>query len=468
MRTNKATAKKTDAEKAARRARTASLKEATVDTLKAEAKQKGLQVGGTKAELVARIVRAEFSPAKREKLTLTEARAKLAAKKKQKRVWQGRGPFRLLVLTAEGGVTANLGPYAAARGAQADAKTLLRRMVGDGPMLSHTAAEEQMPELADEFKKTTGGTVVDGWVALSKSEDPDEDGEELASAWIIKFTKNDDKAFAGGKTPKALRNPLVTFNTRKGPVSFEAKGTRSRTNGASSKLTVLPSSLEPGTYNYFQWTPESEKSITIGTVHAIYGVPYPALSFREALQVAETAGLFTRVYTKTNRDSIPALNARAAAAAQYRRRERDMMYAEMQRRAHGPVQRRELDRFAQQRERALEGIRALGVRVNGAAIHLTDAQSREVDSLYQQGHRAVDRLTARDQSAFIHWQDILIYAVGNDYRVDRFLRAVEMGDPDGLFVDDRAKGRTVHASARRKVTWADFTKAVNALRRAMR
>jgi len=337
MRTNKATPKKTEAEKAFRRARTAALKEANVGDLKAEAKTKGLQVGGTKAELVARIVRAEFSPAKRQKITLTAARAQITAKKKS--ALQGRGPFRLLILNEQGAAVANLGPYAAARGAQADAKTILRRMVGQEAALSHKTAEEQMPGLVKEIKKMTGGLVVDGWVAVLQTDDGDEELEELGSAWVIKFNKDDEKAFAGGKTPKTLRNPTVSFQTKNGPVSFQTR-TRAR--------------------------------------------------------------------------------------------------------------------------------RALGVRVNGSRRELTDAQSREVNSLYEQGRRAVDRLTAHEPRAFVYWQDILIYAIGNDYRVDRFLHAVEMGDADGLFVDDRAKGHTIYANLAHKVTWSDFTKAINALRRAMR
>lgn len=371
--------RKTAEQKAARAARRTELKDSYVDALRDTAGKLGIdgRSGMTKDALINAILRAEFSPSKRKKVTKAEAKREITAQKANMKRLQGRGPFRTILLRADaqGGLSiyGDLGPYAAARGAQVDAKEMLRRMVGPrrkdaygkdefGPRLVHQETVEELAAntggMTDELRGMTGGEPVDGWVAV----DQDDRGREvvLGAAFIVKFQAGDKKqakiAFKPADTPDALRN-----NGRR-----SGRSTGSRAN--------------------------------------------PRVSF------------------KTADGRTVSFNARRNAGS---------------------------------------GGRSTS-RANASAVHLTDAQSREVDALYEQGRAGVDHLTREEPGAFVHWQDVLIYAVGNDMAADRFVRAVQRGDAQGLFVDDRAKGRTVHASAGRKVTWADFTRAIKALQRALR
>ena len=158
----------------------------------------------TKAEIVKAIVVAESGKEKkRQTYSLGEAKERLARGRKQK--LQGRGPFRL-VLVKDGAVYADMGPYAAARGAQADAKTLLRRVVGDTHKLSHEAAIEAI-DSDPTMDKAMGGKVVDGWIAIIKDEDEAMGAEEIdAQAWVVKHDRKDKNALAKATIPAALRN----------------------------------------------------------------------------------------------------------------------------------------------------------------------------------------------------------------------------------------------------------------------
>lgn len=189
--------------------------------LRAAAKEEGIKGYSTKtkAELVSLLIRRHQGKGpKREKVTLTEAKKRLAAGRT--RALKGRGPFRL-VIVKDGNVYADLGPYAAARGAQTDAKTLLRRVVGDTHSLLNRSAQEAIDSGEVEASAFGPGTrVVDGWVAALKQEAEAEGAEEIdAQAWVIghptaaqarKKTKGakaaHEAAFAPASVPAALRN----------------------------------------------------------------------------------------------------------------------------------------------------------------------------------------------------------------------------------------------------------------------
>ncbi len=276
--------RKTADQKAARAARRTELKDSYVDALRDTAGKLGIdgRSGMTKDALINAILRAEFSPSKRKKVTKTEAKREITAQKANMKRLQGRGPFRTILLRADaqGGLSiyGDLGPYAAARGAQVDAKEMLRRMVGPrrkdaygkdefGPRLVHQETVEELAAntggMTDELRGMTGGEPVDGWVAV----DQDDRGREvvLGAAFIVKFQAGDKKqakiAFKPADTPAALRNngrrsgrsagsranPRVSFKTSDGrSVSFNARrnagsGGRSTSRANASAVTLSPS-----------------------------------------------------------------------------------------------------------------------------------------------------------------------------------------------------------------------------------
>jgi len=268
--------RKTADQKAARAARRTELKAAYVDFLRDTAGKLGIdgRSGMTKDALINAILRAEFSPSKRVKVTKTEAKREITARKKGMLKHQERGPFRTVLLRADarGGLSiyGDLGPYAAARGAQVDAKTMLRRMVGPrrvdaygkldfGPKLIHQETVEDLAAntggITDSLRDETGGEPVDGWIAIDK----DDKGREvvLGAAFIVKFKAKDEKqakiAFAAADTPDALRNngrrsranPRVSFKTADGrSVSFNARrnaGGGARANAGTGAVTLSPS-----------------------------------------------------------------------------------------------------------------------------------------------------------------------------------------------------------------------------------
>jgi hypothetical protein len=513
----------------ARKARRAELKDAFVDYVRAEAGRLGIagRSGMTKADLINAILRAEFDGVKAgdkaqakikqiqekaeqklenelmlvkqkyEKKAEDTKESRARRRKKFERLLQ-RGPFRLLLMKDDNDGTGirfvgNLGPYVAGRGAQVDAKTLLRRMFGKELRLDNAGARAALETTASNFVESIeagmpGSKIADVWFARHRKGSGHDPNRAMGAAFVVSVRPGEtsrEQALAPGQAEEdvnALRNPRrrgagrggqggrsnprVSFQTRQGPVSFNTRSNGARGNSSASRLTVLPSGVEPGTYNYFQWTPEKPGSYNKGPVAAIYGVPYPALSFEEALAVAAQAGLYKTTYRNARLDEIALINERATQSALARKGERERMYADIARRGT-PVQYKAEKFFDERREKAREAVRGMGLRANGSTIDTTAAQDREVDALYAEGRPYVERLTDREPSAFIYWQDVLLYAVGNGMNADRFLRAVQGGDRDGLFVDDRAKGKTVRASAARKVTWADFTKAIRALQRAM-
>ncbi len=263
--TRRPKARKTADQKAARAARRTELKAAYVDFLRDQAGKLGIdgRSGMTKDALINAILRAEFSPSKRKKVTKTEAKREITARKKEMLKLQGRGPFRLIVATAQAdgslSIYGDLGPYAAARGAQVDAKTLLRRMVGDGPKLIHQGTVEGLAAntggMTTALKEATGGKPVDGWVAVAELDNGEE--EVLGAAFIVKYEAKDKKqakiAFKAADTPAALRNngrrsranPQVSFKTADGrSVSFNARrnaGGGARANAGTGSVTLSPS-----------------------------------------------------------------------------------------------------------------------------------------------------------------------------------------------------------------------------------
>ena len=223
-RTNKAASKA-----AATRKRRAKLAEKPLATLRAEAR--GLAIEGRsgmdKAALVKAIDEAKTGKRSKPKPTQKARKAAAVAKKRESQARHGRGPYRL-VIAKNNAIYGNLGPYASARAALSDAKTLLRRIAPvKGYALSNVEAQSFVG------KTFAGGKVVDGYVVASRG------GPDLnAAAFAVKVGKGSKAAYADDKIPAALRNngrgrkrrknprknPRVSFKTKSGKrVSFMAK-----------------------------------------------------------------------------------------------------------------------------------------------------------------------------------------------------------------------------------------------------
>ena len=127
----------------------------TLPQLKKMAKAKNLHGYSTlnKGALVTMLVKGK-SP---KKVTKTALRKEMAEAKTQ--AWHGKGPYRV-VLAKTGKVYGDLGPYATARASLADAKTLLRRMA---PADRYTLSNVEGQKSAG--KKFAQGVIVDGYVA---------------------------------------------------------------------------------------------------------------------------------------------------------------------------------------------------------------------------------------------------------------------------------------------------------------
>jgi hypothetical protein len=238
----------------------------------------------TKAEIIKAIVVAESGKEKkRQTYSLGEAKERLARGRKQK--LQGRGPFRL-VLVKDGAVYADMGPYAAARGAQADAKTLLRRVVGDTHKLSHEAAIEAI-DADPTMDKAMGGKVVDGWIAIIKDEDEAMGAEQIdAQAWVVKHDRKDKNALAKATIPAALRNNGRKANGRRNPV-LPGVGT----------VVIVPNKIN-GTYTYLIGAEAPGKK---SKARAFFGIRVPNLSTeQEVVNYALDHGLKEYVYNTSD------------------------------------------------------------------------------------------------------------------------------------------------------------------------
>ena len=191
-RTNKAASKA-----AATRKRRAKLAEKPLATLRAEAR--GLVIEGrsgmNKAALAKAIDEAKTGKGRKPKPTQKARKAATAAKKRESQARHGRGPYRL-VIAKNNAIYGNLGPYASARAALSDAKTLLRRIAPvKGYALSNVEAQKFVGETF------AGGKVVDGYVVTSRG------GPDLnAAAFAVKVGKGSKAAYADDKIPAALRN----------------------------------------------------------------------------------------------------------------------------------------------------------------------------------------------------------------------------------------------------------------------
>ena len=232
-------ATKSKSSAAATRARRAKLAEDPVEYLRAKAAK--LDIPGrssmNKQALVKAIDLAQSGKAPKRKPTQKARQKAAAAKKREASVGYGRGPFRL-VIAKDDAIYGNLGPYASARAALSDAKTLLRRMAPvKGYALSNTEAQSFVGQ------SYAGGKIVDGYVVQSKG------GTDLnAAAFAVKVGKGSKAAYAADKIPPKLRNrgrrnPRVSFQTKDGPVSFMAKkkrnaGARSNGNKSVAKLRI--------------------------------------------------------------------------------------------------------------------------------------------------------------------------------------------------------------------------------------
>ena len=103
------------------------------------------------------------------------------------------------------------------------------------------------------------------------------------------------------KGAKRVRK-LPGAKPQKSPVRNGAGGKATRNGTPSSKLMIFPNALQPNAYDYFQWEPKHGSK---GIVHAIFGVPYPALSFAEAKKVSEYGeGLTTKTYRGGREDLV--------------------------------------------------------------------------------------------------------------------------------------------------------------------
>ena len=191
-RTNKAASKA-----AATRKRRAKLAEKPLATLRAQASTLGIQgrSGMNKAALAKAIDEAKTGKGRKPKPTQKARKAAASAKKRESQARHGRGPYRL-VIAKNNAIYGNLGPYASARAALSDAKTLLRRIAPvKGYALSNVEAQKFVGETF------AGGKVVDGYVVTSRG------GPDLnAAAFAVKVGKGSKAAYADDKIPSALRN----------------------------------------------------------------------------------------------------------------------------------------------------------------------------------------------------------------------------------------------------------------------
>lgn len=190
-------ATKSKSSAAATRARRAKLAEKPVEYLQNIAADLDIpgRSGMNKQALVKAIDLAQSGKAPKRKPTQKARQKAAAAKKREASVGHGRGPFRL-VIAKDDAIYGNLGPYASARAALSDAKTLLRRMAPvKGYALSNTEAQSFVGQ------SYAGGTIVDGYVVQSKG------GTDLnAAAFAVKVGKTSKAAYAADKIPPKLRN----------------------------------------------------------------------------------------------------------------------------------------------------------------------------------------------------------------------------------------------------------------------
>jgi hypothetical protein len=148
-----------------------------------------------KAALAKAIDEAKTGKGRKPKPTQKARKAATAAKKRESQARHGRGPYRL-VIAKNNAIYGNLGPYASARAALSDAKTLLRRIAPvKGYALSNVEAQSFVGQTF------AGGNVVDGYVVTSRG-GPDRN----AAAFAVKVGKGSKAAYAADKIPSALRN----------------------------------------------------------------------------------------------------------------------------------------------------------------------------------------------------------------------------------------------------------------------
>ena len=462
--------RKTADQKAARAARRTELKAAYVDFLRDTAGKLGIdgRSGMTKDALINAILRAEFSPSKRVKVTKTEAKREITARKKEMSKHRERGPFRTILLRADarGGLSiyGDLGPYAAARGAQVDAKTMLRRMVGPrrvdaygkldfGPKLIHQETVEDLAAntggITDSLRDETGGEPVDGWIAIDK----DDKGREvvLGAAFIVKFKAKDEKqakiAFAAADTPDALRNngrrsranPRVSFKTADGrSVSFNA-----RRNAGGESINKYGGVLYP----------EAHILVSDGGGH---------YSWRGTVYLSKTnakgyvAPLPPRV---GGGDRVWPLNGREV---EVHVGDDLVMQFDGMKQIAGPVRANGARRNAGGGARSTSRANAGTVTVKGDFC----------EYLYQQGRAAAMKLVPFEPKAMHYWQDVAVYFAGHDFQAnfEQILdgMASHSEAADALMWDyDYLEAAPVKCG-KKKVTFADFAKAAEALRVATR
>lgn len=179
------------------RKRRAKLAEKPLADLRAQASTLGIQgrSGMNKAALAKAIDEAKTGKGRKPKPTQKTRKAAASAKKRESQARHGRGPYRL-VIAKNNAIYGNLGPYASARAALSDAKTLLRRIAPvKGYALSNVEAQSFVGQTF------AGGKVVDGYVVTSRG------GPDLnAAAFAVKVGKDSKAAYAADKVPAALRN----------------------------------------------------------------------------------------------------------------------------------------------------------------------------------------------------------------------------------------------------------------------
>lgn len=139
-------------------------------------------------------------------------KAAAASQKAAGAVRHGKGAYRLVVMK-DNAMYGNLGPYASARAALTDAKTLLRRMApAEDYALSNVEAQAFVGAAIE------GGKVVDGYVVTSRG------GPDLsAGAFAVQMPARSKAAYAADEIPAPLR-----ANTRR----------RSRRNTTPSEAQV--------------------------------------------------------------------------------------------------------------------------------------------------------------------------------------------------------------------------------------
>ena len=161
------------------------------------------------------------------------------------------------------------------------------------------------------------------------------------------------------RPPKRARKLPAGAKPQKSPVRNGAGGKATRNGTPSSKLMIFPNALQPNAYDYLQWEPKHGSK---GIVHAIFAVPYPALSFAEAKKVSEYGGGLTTKTYRGGREDLVQLHNKMKENALRAKEEKLLGKTPRAVKMHNTY-------WSKRHEQAKQATRTLvGVKMNGLAL----------------------------------------------------------------------------------------------------